>query len=348
MSGNLGGTKMSMTQGVRAGATWKVSSSVLSARTRSYLLRYGSLSALAAIVLVFSVLSPNFLTLENVVTILRQISVIALIAFGATFPLILGGIDLSIASIPGVAGSLVGVLLAGGCPNILAIICALAVGVLFGLFNGLLTTKLRVPMFLSGLAVSWVGRGVDLIITRYQIIYAGIRDNASFLWLGRGWVGPIPAPTLVAGIVFIVTHIVMTQTRLGRDMYAIGGSPDGAAAAGINLNKYRLLGLIASALFGSIAGIILTSRQGAAITRSGEGLLMDSLLAAVFGTTVLTGGVPHILGTAVGVIFTGVLMNGLTQFAVNQFHQQVIKGALLLAAVTLTAIGGKVLKVEMK
>lgn len=311
-------------------------------------MRYGSLTALGAIIVVFGILSPNFLTLDNLVTIMRQVSVVALIAFGATFPLILGGIDLSIASIPGVAGSVVGVLLANGLSNPLAIICALVVGIAFGIMNGLLTTRLRIPMFLTGLAVSWVARGVDLIVTRYQIIYTGIRGNASFLWLGRGWVGPIPAQTLVVVVVFAVTHVVMTRTRFGRNMYAIGGNPDGAAAAGINLSRYRFIGLVACAFFGSVAGVLLTSRQGAAITRSGEGLLMDALLAAVFGTTVLSGGVPHILGTAVGVVFTGVLMNGLTQFAVNQFHQQVIKGVLLLAAVTLTTLGGKVVKIEAK
>lgn len=311
-------------------------------------MRYGSLTALGAIIVVFGILSPNFLTLDNLVTIMRQVSVVALIAFGATFPLILGGIDLSIASIPGVAGSVVGVLLANGLSNPLAIICALVVGIAFGIMNGLLTTRLRIPMFLTGLAVSWVARGVDLIVTRYQIIYTGIRGNTSFLWLGRGWVGPIPAQTLVVVVVFAVTHIVMTRTRFGRNMYAIGGNPDGAAAAGINLSRYRFIGLVACAFFGSVAGVLLTSRQGAAITRSGEGLLMDALLAAVFGTTVLSGGVPHILGTAVGVVFTGVLMNGLTQFAVNQFHQQVIKGVLLLAAVTLTTLGGKVVKIEAK
>lgn len=348
MSGNAGGFKMNTQQGGQAGTKSRTSGSILSKRTRSFLLRYGSLSALAIIIVVCSILLPNFLTVGNIITILRQVSVVAMISFGATFALIMGGVDLSIASIPGVTGSLVGVLLAGGFPNSLAIICTLAVGLLFGFFNGLVTTKLGVPMFLSGLAISWVARGIDLIITRYQLIYAGIRNNTSFLWLGRGWVGPIPASTVIVTVVFIVMHIIMTQTRFGRDMYAIGGSPDGAASAGINLNKYRRLGLMMSAMFGAVAGIILTSRQGAAITRSGEGYMMDSLLAAVFGTTVLTGGVPHLLGTAVGVIFTGVLMNALTQFAVNQFHQEVIKGVLLLAAVGLSAIGGRVLKVEMK
>ncbi|MEW6228316.1 MAG: ABC transporter permease [Bacillota bacterium] len=321
---------------------------VLSTGARSFLLRYGSLLGLLAIILVSSILLPNFLTVGNLLTILRQVAIVALVAFGATFALILGGVDLSIASIPGIAGSLVGVLLAGGFSNVLAITFTLAVGILFGLFNGLVVTKLGVPMFLSGLAISWVARGVDLIITRYQYIYDGIRGNTTFLWLGRGMVAQIPVPAVMAGAILLVTHLVMTQTRVGRNMYAIGGSPDGAAAAGIDMNKYKLVGLAASALFGSIAGILLTSRQGVAIPRSGEGVMMDALLAAIFGTTVLTGGVPHVLGTAVGVVFTGVLMNALTQLAVNPFHQEVVKGVLLLAAVGLGAIGGRVLKVEMK
>jgi len=146
----------------------------------------------------------------------------------------------------------------------------------------------------------------------------------------------------------LLTHVLMTQTRIGRNMYAIGGSADGAASAGINLKKYRIWGLVACSFFAGMAGVLLTSRAAVATTRAGEGLMFDALLASVFGTTVLTGGVPHILGTAVGVIFTGVLMNGLTQLAVNQFYQEVIKGVLILGAVGLSALGGKVLKVDMK
>lgn len=322
--------------------------STMSRRVKRFLLFYGSLTGLVIISVVFSIIAPNFLTSSNLVTMLRQVSIVGVIAFGITFVLILGGMDLSIAGLPGLAGSLVGVLLARGFGNVLAITCGLGMGLLLGLINGFVATKLRVGIYLSGLAMSWVARGLDLWITQYQVIYEGIRDNKAFLWLGQGMIGPLPTAFVIAAIMFIVLHIIMTQTRVGRNMYAIGGSEDGAAAAGVNITRYRIAGLCISGLFGALGGILLTSRAGAAVPRAAEGLWLDVLLAAVFGTTVLTGGVPHILGTGIGVLFTGVLFNGFTQFNVHEFHQMLVKGVLIVGAVALCSLGGKILKVELK
>ncbi len=321
---------------------------ILPARVRRFLLCYGSLSGLAIIIIGFGILRPSFLTVGNFVMMLRQLPVVALLALGVTLVLVVGGLDLSVTGVPGVAGSLVAILLGRGYSTVLAVSCGLAVGLLFGLINGIVVTRLRIGIYLSGLAISWIARGIDVMITRYEPLFKGVRDNPSFLWLGRGMVGPIPTQALIVGVVFIGAHIVMTRTRMGRNVYAVGGSPDGAAAAGLNPDRYRLIVLAVSGLFAATAGILAASRQGAAIPLAGQGIWADAVLAAVFGTTVLTGGVPHVLGTAVGAVFTGVLLNGLTQLAVNQFYQDVIKGALLVAAVGLTAIGGKVLKVELK
>jgi len=315
---------------------------------KRYLLYYGSLTALAIIVIVFSIIAPNFLTTSNLVTMLRQVSIIGMMAFGITFVLILGGLDLSIAGVPGLAGSLVAVLLSKGYGNAFAIACGIGTGLLFGFMNGLVVTKLRVEIFLSGLAMSWIARGFDLWVTSYQTVYEGIRGNKAFLWLGQGMIGPVPTAFVLLAGVFVVLHVLMTQTRVGRNMYAIGGSEEGAAAAGINIMKYRLAGLCMSGLLGAIGGILLTSRAGAAVPRAAEGLWLDALIAAVFGTTVLTGGVPHVLGTGVGVLFTGVLLNGFTQFNVHEFHQMLIKGALVIGSVALCSLGGKILKVDIK
>lgn len=335
-----------MRQGVHA--RMRSRNAILTKRARHFLLCYGSLLGLVIITLGFGILKPSFLSAGNLVTMLSQLPIVALVGLGVTMGLILGGLDLSVAGVPGVAGSLVGILLGRGYNTVLAVSCGLAVGLLFGLVNGIAVTKLRVGIYLSGLAVSWIARGIDLFITRFQPLYEGIRDNPSFLWLGQGRVGPIPAQALIVGVVYIASHIVMTRTRVGRNMYAIGGSPDGAAASGINLDRYRLVGLAMSGLFAAAGGILVASRQGVAIPRAGEGMWADAVLAAVFGTTVLTGGIPNVLGTAVGAAFTSVLLNGLTQCAVNQFYQDVVKGVLLIFAVGLTAIGGKVLKVELK
>lgn len=323
-------------------------SKVSSGRVRRFLLYYGSLSALAIISIVFSIIAPNFLTSSNLVTLLRQISIIGIMSFGITLVLILGGFDMSIAGVPGLVGSFVGMLLSQGFGNGFAIACGMGLGLLLGFVNGLVATKLRVGIYLSGLAMSWSARGLDLWISRYETTYKGIMDNDAFLWLGRGMIGPLPTSFVITGTVFIILHIIMTQTKVGRNMYAIGGSVDGAAAAGINITKYRIAGMCISGLFGAIGGILLTSRAGCAIPRAAEGLWLDVLLAASFGTTVLTGGVPHILGTGVGLLFTGVLFNGFAQFNVHEFHQMLVKGVLLVGSIALCSLGGKILKVEMK
>ncbi len=322
--------------------------STMSENVKRFLLYYGSLTGLAIVFLVFSIIAPNFLTGTNMVAMLGQASIVGVMAFGITFVLILGGLDLSIAGIPGFAGSLVAVLLSRGCGNMFAITCGVGAGMLLGLINGVIATKLRVGIYLSGLAMSFIARGLDLWVTRYEPIYKGVRDNPSFLWLGQGMIGPLPTVFVIAICVFAILHFCMTRTRVGRNMYAIGGSEEGAEACGINIDRYRIAGLCMSGLFGAIGGILLTSRAGAAVPRAAEGLWLDVLLAAVFGTTVLTGGVPHILGTGIGVMFTAVLLNGFTQFNVHEFNQMLIKGALIVGAVALCALGGKILKVELK
>jgi len=312
-------------------------------RVRRFLTYYGSLTGLVILILVFGIAAPNFFTTRNIITLLQQASVTGLMALGFTFVLILGGLDLSVGGVPGFAGSLVGVLLAAGHGNVFAIACGMAAGALLGMTTGLLVTKLRIGIFLAGLGMSWICRGADLWVTNYDVIH--IRDNPAFLRLGQGQIGPIPISFLITGCVFIVMHIVMTRTRFGRDMYAIGGSEEGAAAAGINVTRYKLVGFILSGLLGAMGGILLVSRAGAAVPRSAEAVWIDALLSGVFGATVLTGGVPNVLGTGMGVLFTAVLINGFSQLNVNEFYQMVIKGVALISIVGLGSIGGKMLDV---
>lgn len=175
-----------------------------------------------------------------------------------------------------------------------------------------------------------------------------MRDNAPFLWLGQGKIGNIPAIFLIFLVLFIILHFTMTKTPFGRNMYAIGGSEDGAKACGIDIDHYKLIGLCISGLFSAIGGILITAKAGGSMPRVGEGVWFNVLLAVLFGTTVLTGGVAHILGTAVGVLFTGVLLNGFTQLNVHEFDQAVIQGVLIVAAVFMGSLGGKMLKIDLK
>ena len=315
---------------------------------KKFLLCYGSLTALFLIMAVFSIIAPNFLSLSNMTLMLGQISVVGVIAFGVTFVLILGGLDLSIMGVPGFIGSLVAALLQSGWSNAAAIAVGLLAGVAVGFVNGLFAVKLHVGIMLSGLAMAWITRGLDLWVSNYGPIYDGVRDNPSFLWLGQGKVGTLPVLFIIFLVLFVVLHIVMTQTRFGRNMSAIGGSEEGAKACGINIDRYKIFGLCMSGLLSALGGILVTSKQGCATPRVGEGLWFNVLLGALYGTTVITGGVPHILGTLVGVLFTGVLLNGFTQLNVQEFDQQVIQGVLIVLSVFMSSLGGKILNIEMK
>lgn len=216
------------------------------------------------------------------------------------------------------------------------------------MINGLFAVKLRVGIIYSGLAMAWIARGLDLWVSNYGPIFDGVRDNAPFLWLGQGKIGNIPAIFLIFLVLFIILHFTMTKTPFGRNMYAIGGSEDGAKACGIDIDHYKLIGLCISGLFSAIGGILITAKAGGSMPRVGEGVWFNVLLAVLFGTTVLTGGVAHILGTAVGVLFTGVLLNGFTQLNVHEFDQAVIQGVLIVAAVFMGSLGGKMLKIDLK
>lgn len=312
------------------------------------MMSYGSMIALALIFIVFSLATPNFLSLSNLTLMLGQISVVGVIAFGATFVLILGGLDLSIMGIPGFVGSLVAMLMPKGMGTVPAIAIGLCTGALLGLINGLFAVKLRVGIIYSGLAMAWIARGLDLWVSNYGPIFDGVRDNAPFLWLGQGKIVNFPAIFLIFLVLFIILHFTMTKTPFGRNMYAIGGSEDGAKACGIDIDHYKLIGLCISGLFSAIGGILITAKAGGSMPRVGEGVWFNVLLAVLLGTTVLTGGVAHILGTAVGVLFTGVLLNGFTQLNVHEFDQAVIQGVLIVAAVFMGSLGGKMLKIDLK
>lgn len=313
---------------------------------RKIFLYYGSLIVLGIIFMIFSIIAPNFLSVKNVLTILGQVAIIGVMAFGITFVLILGGLDMSVMGLPGFIGSLVAFLITTGKSIPVAIAIGLLTGMAMGFLNGIVATKLKVGILLSGLAFSWIARGMDLWISNYGPIY--IPQKHPFLLLGQGNIGGIPISFIVCLLAFIALNLVMTKTSFGRNFYAIGGSEEGAKACGINIDKYKIIGLTLSGLMAALGGIMLTSKAGASMPNAAEGLWFDVFLSALFGSTVMTGGIPHIAGTGAGVIFTGILLNGFTQFNVHEFDQMVIKGGCIILAVAISAVGGKILKIDMK
>ncbi|MCR4427688.1 MAG: ABC transporter permease [Firmicutes bacterium] len=303
---------------------------------RNLVRSYGTLLGLVALVVVFSATTQVFLTFNNIINILRQVSMLAIISTGLTFCMVTGDFDLGIGSV----GSLVGVvtvsLLVKGFPVPLSLLAGLGLAALFGMVNGALVTQVGISSFISTLAAGSVATGVTFLYTQGQAIYGDLPQ--SFAFIGRGYVGSIPTPIIVMAFVVVLGEFILTRTRMGRYMYAIGGNLNAARLSGISVRKYRLLGLLFSSLGAGIAGIILASRLGSGQPTAAAGFFLDAIAAAFLGQTIFRDGRPNILGTFVGVLIIGVMNNGLTLLRVSYYWQDISKGAIIVLAVALAAL----------
>lgn len=290
----------------------------------------GSIIGLLLIVVVLAVTADNFLTVNNLLNVLRQISINALIAFGMTFVILTGGIDLSVGSILALSSALAAGLMAGGTNTFLAVAAGLGAGVLMGTVNGLLVAKGRLAPFIVTLATMTVFRGFTLVYTDGKPITGLNKDFAIF---GKGYFLQIPMPIIWMGIAFAVLYIILKHTTFGRRVYGIGSNEEAMWLSGIDISKIKIVVYAISGLFASVSGIILTSRLNSAQPTAGAAYELDAIAAVVLGGTSLSGGRGKIAGTLVGAVIIGVLDNGLNLLNVSSFYQQVVKGAVILIAV---------------
>jgi ribose transport system permease protein len=301
-------------------------------RWRDVLRRFGITIAFLLLITVLSLLSESFLTVSNVLNIARQVSINAVIAAGMTFVIITGGIDLSIGSVLAYSGSIMAGLLSTGKPVVLSIVAGLALGTILGLVSGIIITKGRVQPFIATLGMLTIGRGATLVYTDGRPI-TGLPD--AFVWLGAGEVLRVPVPVFVMALVFAISYFVLTQTVLGRYVYAIGGNEEAARLSGVNVTFYKSLVYGISGLTAAISAVILTARLNSAQPTAGAGFELDAIAAVVLGGTTLAGGEGSIGGTLLGAFVIGVINNGLNLLNVNPFYQQVVKGLVILLAVLL-------------
>lgn len=297
---------------------------------------YGTLLGLLALVVVFSLTTEAFLTFDNTINILRQVSMLAIIATGLTFCMVTGDFDLGIGSVGSLVGVMVVSLLIRGLPTWAAILVGLALAAAFGVANGLLVTLVGISSFIATLAAGSVATGITFLYTQGQAVYGDL--PGSFGFIGRGYVGSIPAPVIIMVVVVLIGEFVLNRTRVGRYMYAIGGNVNAARLSGISVRRYRLLGLLFSSLGAGTAGIILASRLGSGQPTAAAGFFLDAIAAAFLGQTVFRDGRPNVLGTFVGVLIIGVMNNGLTLLRVSYYWQDISKGAIIVLAVALAAM----------
>ncbi|MBE2276674.1 MAG: ABC transporter permease [Rhodobacteraceae bacterium] len=314
-------------------------------RARMYALlgKLAPLIFLLALVIIFASLQPRFLLPLNLFNILRQVSIYGIIAIGMTFVILIRGIDLSVGAVVAMSGLCAAVVAKGGIEGrfmlsadgsgyhwALAALAAILAGTVAGLLQGMAVAWLSVPAFVVTLGGMTVFRGIALTIGNGGPI-SGFDE--AFGWWGRGMIGPVPVPVLIFAAVALIAWVVLTQTRFGRAVYAVGSNPDAARLSGINvsgvtLSVYALIGFCSG-----LGGFVLASRLNSAEAVAGTGYELTAIAAVVIGGTSLYGGTGGVAGTVIGALLTGVLLNGLVILNVSPYTQQILVGLIIVAAV---------------
>lgn len=300
--------------------------------TKELVAKLGPLIGLFLLVIVITLLNPSFLSVNNLLNVLRQVSISALIAFGMTFVILTGGIDLSVGSTLALTGAVAASLLASGTDPIIAMGLALMLGLLLGAINGVIITKGKVAPFIATLATMTIYRGLTLVYTEGRPV-SGLGDSLAFQMFGKGYFFGIPVPVITMIVAFAVLYFILHKTTFGRRVYAVGGNEEAAKLSGISPDRVKIAVYAITGLLAAMSALILTSRLNSAQPTAGEAYELDAIAAVVLGGTSLTGGKGWIFGTLVGALIIGVLNNGMNLIGVSSFFQQVVKGVVILLAV---------------
>jgi ribose transport system permease protein len=255
---------------------------------------------------------------------------VAIIAVGMTFVIITAGIDLSVGSVLAFSGIVMASALHAGVPPPAGMLTGLAAGFLCGMLNGLLITRGRLPPFISTLGMMSVARGAALVFTEGRPI-SGFPE--SFRSVSTGEVFHIPSPVILLLATYCIAHVVLTKTKFGRHIYAIGGNEEAAILSGIDVHLYKAIVYSLSGMFSGLAAILLTARLNSAQPIAGIMYELDAIAAAVIGGTSLMGGEGKVFGTLIGALIMGVLRNGLNLLGISSFVQQLVIGSVIILAV---------------
>lgn len=300
---------------------------------KNYLNKYGILIALLLICIILSIATPNFLTVQNLLIVLRQVSINGILAIGVTFVIITGGIDLSLGSVI----ALTGVVAASFAhpntyPLVVPLILAILSGVAIGAINGLTITIGKVAPFIVTLGMMTIARGLALVFSDGRPV---TNLSPSFNFIGGGDIVYVPVPILLFILVIIISFVILKYTRIGRYIYAVGGNENAAKASGIIVNRVKLFAYIMCSGLAALAGIVLASRITTGQPNAGIAYELDAIAAVVIGGTSLLGGKGSIAGTVIGVLIIGVINNGLDHLNVSSYYQQIIKGVIIICAALL-------------
>ncbi len=300
------------------------------------LVKNKSLLVLIIFSLVIAVLNPRFLTISNILNILRQTSINSVIAAGMTFVILSGGIDLSVGSILAIAGAFAATMVAQGTNILIVVLLALLAGTAIGAFNGVVISKGKIQPFIATLASMTLLRGYTLVFTDGKPIGTGSFESAKvFSEIGAGYFLGVPIPIYIMAVVFILAYYILRHTRTGRYVYSVGSNEEATIYSGINTERIKVFVYAASGFLAALAGIIITARLSSAQPQAGSGYELDAIAAVVLGGTSLSGGVGSIFGTIIGALIIGVLNNALNLMNVSSYYQLLLKGFVILVAVLL-------------
>ncbi|SHJ00984.1 ribose ABC transporter permease [Halodesulfovibrio aestuarii] len=298
------------------------------------LIEQKTLIALIIMIVVVSLLNPHFFTTGNILNILRQTAVNAIIAVGMTMVILTAGIDLSVGSILALCGAIGASLIASELPVLVAIGASLTAGAIVGGVTGIIIAKGKVQAFIATLVAMTLVRGLTLVYTDGRPISTGFTDVAdNFATIGTGYLLGVPVPVWIMAITFLTAWYLLNHTRLGRYIYALGGNEAATRLSGINVDRIKITVYALSGLLSALAGLIVTSRLSSAQPTAGAGYELDAIAAVVLGGTSLMGGKGSIIGTLLGALIIGFLNNALNLLDVSSYYQMIAKALVILLAV---------------
>lgn len=302
-------------------------------RVWSFLAKHTILIVLLGLVTVFSALSPqHFLSAENMHNVVRQLSFDTIVAFGQVIVLITRGLDLSVGSVLAMAAAMAMGFQKYGVG--VAVAAALLMGIAVGAFNGWLVTKVKIPPFIATLGTMVAVYGVVLIYTQQRPITGQIEWFTVF---GSGSVGPVPVPAILMMVLLVVFHVMLTHTRLGRSMYAIGSNEQAAYQAGIRVERYRFLAFVLSSFCAALSGVLLASHLNSSSIHMGQQTALFVITGSIMGGASLLGGRGSALGAFLGILALSILTNGMNLLSVFTYYQLAVRAILFIAVVAVDA-----------
>ncbi|RPF42045.1 monosaccharide ABC transporter membrane protein (CUT2 family) [Hydrogenoanaerobacterium saccharovorans] len=304
---------------------------------------FRSYSGLILVILVvgtfLSFRSPNFLTQQNILNVLRQISVYGILACGQAFAMMTGGIDLQVGSVAGLCGAIVTKIVVGNTIGLVpAMIVGMVIGGILGLFAGFMIAKTGIPAFIMTLGLQISLRGVAYLICDGKPI-GNLPEN--MLHLGVGSVAGIPVPILFMLASFVIIGIILSKTSFGRSVYAVGGNYQAAFHSGINAKRVIMLSYMISGILAALAGVILSARNASAQPTAGNAFETEAIAACAMGGVSFSGGKGAVTGIFLGALLMGIINNGMNLMYISSYWQLVVKGAIIVASVLYSIFSSK-------